>query len=340
MQHRAKLYAVAALGERELRDRRIRNAQQLAKVGLDQRVSASRPTFADLAAEHIAWCERRLAGNKIKPRTVDSIRTRYRSTILPTLAGAALETWSVDEAERWHSMATAERGPVAANRAAEVLRAGWLLAERWGWVPPASSPFRFFRHFRNREEPRSRRLSSSEVDRLVDELERWEVDDSKLWSQRLAAQAILLILETGARQGEIFNLKWEEVEIDDGDPRLALRDSKTGRKTIRISDAAVAILRRVPRAAGERRVFPRANWRTVWWPIRKKLGFEDARLHDLRRTFSSNLGDLGIPPSDVAKLLGQKTVRLNSDVYRSLASERLRELANLGASALHKIRRV
>ena len=47
------------------------------------------------------------------------------------------------------------------------------------------------------------------------------------------------------RKDEVLTLKWEDVDLDAG--VLRLPDSKTGRKTVVLSTAAVDLLRRAPR---------------------------------------------------------------------------------------------
>jgi len=48
------------------------------------------------------------------------------------------------------------------------------------------------------------------------------------------------LILTGARKGEIRNLRWDEVDLEAA--VLRLRDSKTGAKVIRLGAAAVEIL--------------------------------------------------------------------------------------------------
>ncbi len=71
-----------------------------------------------------------------------------------------------------------------------------------------------------------------------------------------AVAAIRLLAFTGCRRGEIATLKWAEVDL--GRRFLNLPDSKTGKKTVRLSEPAVEILRTLPRIVGNRLSSPAA----------------------------------------------------------------------------------
>jgi integrase len=60
-----------------------------------------------------------------------------------------------------------------------------------------------------------------------------------------AITAIRLLILTGARLREILHAKWEHVDFERG--ILFLTDSKTGRKPVYLSVAALAILAALPR---------------------------------------------------------------------------------------------
>jgi integrase len=54
------------------------------------------------------------------------------------------------------------------------------------------------------------------------------------------------------------------------------------------------------------------NWMAfVWWPALAKAGLVDPQPtpHDLRHTYGSWLGEAGVPPKQIAALMGHKTLR-------------------------------
>ena len=69
----------------------------------------------------------------------------------------------------------------------------------------------------------------------------------------------------------------------------------------------------------------------LWRLVRKRAGFEDVRLHDLRHTFASYAVMQGIPLPTVARLLGHRQVRMTlryahvHDAEVEAAAERIGE---------------
>ena len=108
-----------------------------------------------------------------------------------------------------------------------------------------------------------------------------------------ATAAIRLLILTGARLREILHAKWEHVDFERG--VILLPDSKTGKKTIYLSAAALEILAGLPRLAGNPYVFPggvegkpRADLKKPWAAVAKAAGLEGVRIHDLRHSFASS----------------------------------------------------
>ena len=286
-------------------------------------------TVADLAAEHLAYLERRVATKKLKPSTLRLARSLYKTAILRRLRGVKLSELTERRLEEWHSR-IARTTPVRANRAAELLRAGWRLAVRWEWTDKPN-PLAFLREFRAPEKAPRVILTVDELARLKAELRR-QVTGASLWTQGIAALAILLLIETGCRREEIFGLAWEEVDLERR--CLHLADTKTGPSLRLLSDAAIEIIKLIPKVPGEKKCFPHATPKRIWPKVKKNAGVPHATLQSLRRTFSSRLADRGVAPEDVAALLGQKSIRVNVEHYRVLGSDRLRNLANQAAEAL------
>ena len=88
-------------------------------------------------------------------------------------------------------------------------------------------------------------------------------------------------------------------------------DSKTGKKPIYLSAAALSILSTLPRIEGnphvipgERAGQPRADLKRPWAAVTKAAGLDGVRIHDLRHSFASvGAGaSLGLPV--IGKLLG------------------------------------
>ncbi len=72
---------------------------------------------------------------------------------------------------------------------------------------------------------------------------------------QVAAQAIKLLLLTGARRNEITHAKWEHVDWQRR--TLLVPMSKSGKpRTIALNGAAIALLQSIPRVKGSEYIFP------------------------------------------------------------------------------------
>jgi len=155
-----------------------------------------------------------------------------------------------------------------------------------------------------------------------------------------AAGALRLLILTGCRVGEILNLTWRDVDTERG--LLFLPDSKTGRKTVVLSDAALAILTRLQRAgryviagasAGQSDETPRRDLKRPWALVRQHAGLEDVRLHDLRHSFASIGAGAGMGLPVIGKLLGH-TQASTTARYAHLDADPVRRAANVIAGKI------
>jgi len=155
-----------------------------------------------------------------------------------------------------------------------------------------------------------------------------------------ACAAFKLLLLTGARLREILNLEWSQVDIERG--FLRLPDSKTGRKTIVLSDYAVTVLRGLSRvgryviagqSAGTDGEKPRADLKAPWAAICRRAGLSGVRIHDLRHTHASFGASLGLGLPIIGKLLGH-TKATTTARYAHLDAEPLFRATNLIGSQI------
>ncbi|MFK8036114.1 MAG: site-specific integrase [Hyphomicrobiales bacterium] len=92
---------------------------------------------------------------------------------------------------------------------------------------------------------------------------------------------------------------------------LRLADSKTGQKAFPLNAGALEILSKMPRFDGSPYVFPahRSDGHyegtpKVWIIVRRMVGLEDVRLHDLRHSFASIAVSGGASLPIIGALLG------------------------------------
>ncbi|MCK5613198.1 site-specific integrase [Candidatus Pacearchaeota archaeon] len=122
-------------------------------------------------------------------------------------------------------------------------------------------------------------------------------------------------INTGMRQGEIFNLKWEDVDFNTG--LIHLLKTKSGNsREIPMNESVKNVLHRVKRPLGAVYVFssynnkPFSNITRSFKTALEKAGIKNFRFHDLRHTFASHLVMAGVDLLTVKELLGHKTIEM------------------------------
>lgn len=150
--------------------------------------------------------------------------------------------------------------------------------------------------------------------------------------------AFVLALSTGARQAELMNLRW--AQIDFGRRTILLRDGETKNgagRVLPLTGEAFDLLRDMSKVRGltDDRVFPVpaegrgfGSLRTAWNAALARAEVQDFRWHDLRHTAASYLTMAGIGSMEVAKVLGHKTLQMTAR-YSHLSPERTVELGDV-----------
>ena len=251
------------------------------------------PTYRDFALD--VWREH--WSTRCKPTTVrarDHVLTRQ---LLPVFGALRLDRITRKTIEDWFAAYSAS-APGGANHALQLLRQSLNFAVERGFIPtnPARSVLP------NRRPRLTRFLSRDEIARLNAAL-----DQHADGRGSVQADIIRLLLLTGCRKSEIVRLKRREV---DGS-RLRLEDSKTGPRIVYLSPEAREIIERRMATPGEF-LFPSpqsperpvSGSLDLWYRIRRDIGIEDVRLHDLRHSYASQCVIAGVPLPVVSKLLG------------------------------------
>ncbi len=256
------------------------------------------PTLKELADQYM---KEHAPRKKTASRKED--QRLWQQHILPNLGGLKASSLTrSDIAKLHHSL---QHLPITANRVLSLLSKALNLAELWGYRPNHSNPCLHIKKYP--EQKRERFLSQEEMTRLMVVLEEEQKKSSNPW----AIYAIRLLLITGCRLNEILTLKWEEVDV--ANQCLRLSDSKTGKKLIYLSKAALDLLEHIPRhkgnpyvICGEKINSHLVNLQKPWRRIRTKVGLNDVRIHDLRHTFASIAASKGLSLPIIGALLGHK----------------------------------
>lgn len=238
-----------------------------------------------------------------KTKTREEYLSQWHGLIKKRFGKTKVESISRGEIDKFHK--AMRNAPYRANRILALLSRLLSLAETWDWRPQGSNPCKSIERFA--EKPRTRFLNARELDQLGHAI-RALIEEGRL--QPSAANAIELLLLSGARLNEVLKSKWEWLDYDSSVIRVP--ESKTGAKSVYLSDAALALLEEQRRRCGNSvYVFPSnrgdgplVNLRKSWYRICERAGLTSVRLHDLRHTAASIAVGQGASLAIVGKLLG------------------------------------
>ncbi len=261
-----------------------------------------------------------------KPGTLQVNQGYLRKQLLPHFAGRPIA--EIDRQEVRHWFARLRATPVAADRSMPILSVIMREAERMGLRPEGSNPCRGIKRYRRKG--RERFLSDDELRHLSTRLAAHEAR----YPQQSAI--IRLLLLTGCRKGEILTLQWSDYR----EGNLFLRDSKTGPRTVWLSEPARAVLGGLerkgrwtfPASTGNR---PRSiTWLDHFWiRVRAEAGLDDVHLHDLRHTTASLALRQGETVLAIGRLLGHRRAETTLK-YTHAADAMVHEAAETVGAAL------
>ncbi|MCR9086367.1 MAG: site-specific integrase [Rhodobacteraceae bacterium] len=253
-------------------------------------------TFAELCAAFVDAKQ-----GVYKATTLSALAYYLDTQLLPAFGPRKVVQITTPNVAEWFTRYSRSR-PGGANQAlghfTTILNWGREAALLPADHPNPASPLRI-----NTRRARGRMLTSTHLRALA------EVLDAAPPKTRDAADAVWLILLTGCRSGEILRLRWRDVRKD----RLQLPQTKTGPRTVVLSDAAVRHLAGLRTRRRSDYVFPalrsekphRTSVDHAWQSFKRRADLPpDIRLHDLRHTYASHALLAGETLHMTGKLLG------------------------------------
>jgi len=260
-----------------------------------------------------------------KPKSVEDDTRYINKDIKPRLGSKSLSEIRSKDIVKIHS--SLADTPIKANRLLALLSKIFNLSEEWEYRESNTNPTQHIRKYK--ETPRERFLTQDEIivleKVLADAEQKNEVSPSVI-------HALRVLLMTGARLQEVLTMKWEYVDFEEG--KINLPDSKSGKKTIWLSDKARDYIDAIPHKRGNPFVFPGqrtgsrlVNLQKPWRKLRAIADIEDVRIHDLRHTYASLAVSQNLSLPIVGKLLGHKSTK-STERYAHLYDEVMKEAAN------------
>ncbi|MHB1697924.1 MAG: tyrosine-type recombinase/integrase [bacterium] len=167
---------------------------------------------------------------------------------------------------------------------------------------------------------RLKTLSDEDIQKLIDGA-----------TNKLTHDIITFLIYTGCRKGEALNLKWDDVDLENG--VIAIKGTKTKYdRHIPISDALKAILAGINKNQDSLYVFEIngakiGDFRRSFHTACRNAGLKDLHIHDLRHVFASKMVMGGTSLYITGELLGHRTTQMTKR-YSHLVPETLRKAVN------------
>lgn len=212
------------------------------------------------------------------------------------------------------------------------MRLKHLLNRAVAWSYLKDSPARAVR--RAKEAPgRVRYLTAEECEQLLNGADvEIAAKDGRKWTAHQCPSPVLRLyilaaLQTGARRGELLNLRWADVDLKAR--RLTFRVTKNGEaRTVPMTDTLREALLALPRPLDtEAHVFPEREPQVLtrrFARLAGRLGLKNLRFHDLRHDAASTLTMAGVPQRTVMAILGHRDPRMTMR-YQHVSPDHLRE---------------
>lgn len=269
---------------------------------------------------------------KLKKKSWKKDQSRIDRHILPAWGSLKAVDVKRPDVAALHSK-IGKSAPYEANRTLALVSRIFGLARRWGYVPEGHvNPGQDIDKFG--EQSRDRWVTPQELPKLVEAI---DAEDNEY-----IRAAFWLYLLTGARKTELLNAKWDDIDWNRKELRLA--DTKSGRvHYLPLTSAAVTLLEALPRLSGNPYVLPGhrggrplVNIDKAWRRIREAAGVSDVRIHDLRRTVGSWLAQSGNSLHLIGKVLNhsnttttQVYARFGQDSVRTAMEQHAEKIVNV-----------
>jgi integrase len=288
-----------------------------------------------------AWAEANLRHSGEAMRKLASWYPAFGNTRL-----ADITPWNVEkQISAWKNAGTSK---ATCNRKLAYLKAALSKAVLWGFIK--QNPISKVKQSKIDTKAPIRYLTPEEDKRLRETLEareakrrdnrdkfnQWRRERGyKEWPQHSTftdhlKPITLLALNTGMRRGELFNLKWTDINFGGRILTVAGKTAKSDQtRHIPLNDEAFEVLRKwYEQRKKSELIFPSQdgsrmdNISTSWERLMADAKIENFRFHDCRHDFASKLVMAGVDLNTVRELLGHSDIKMTLR-YAHLAPQKL-----------------
>jgi len=308
--------------------------------------------------EYAPWVKEH---RKVGIKTLNVITRRFYDLFgtkpLTELTPALIDQWRTQRLKNGISVETV-------NRNIATLKAAISKAVLWGFIE--SHPLERLKLMKADRSAKVRFLSAEEEQRLREAAIKREEqikagrDNANQWRLERGYELfldlnnyefadhmrpmILLSINTGLRQGEVFSLKWENVNFERSLLTIEGAYAKSGKtRHIPLNTEAQYVLKSWRQQSNNSDlVFPSINnksfntVKTSWKGIRDAAKLKNFRWHDMRHHFASRLVMAGVDLNTVRELLGHSDLAMTlryahlAPEHKANAVEKLVQITNQG----------
>lgn len=275
-------------------------------------------TLREFSSEYLESIQHLLEYQRRKKR-VEKLCDRFGNMKLGEFTTRLVEQYMASRSEKGYANATV-------NRELQVIQHMIKKANDWNLV--SDEVLKQVRKVKKLPEynERLRYLSEEEEERLLA-----ACSDS-------LRPIVIFALDTGMRRGEIFDTKWDDVDL--ANSVIYVKRSGKGQRAIPIPERSKRALEALPRHISSAYVFWHGDgrpWKTVKESFNKalrKAKIRDFHFHDFRHTYASRLAMGGIHPKTMRDVLGHRTSRMVDRYTHPSPEEKTRivEVLNSGRS--------
>jgi integrase len=268
-------------------------ALRISEVERGEYSKPTRITLAELGRQYMDYAKANKRSWLRDEQILEHLNGAFGNLLLPNITALPIE--------RYKLVRMQAVSPATVNRELAGLKRLFNLAEQWG-LYRGRNPVRGVR-FLDENNLKLRTLSEGEEEALLSCCSPYLQD------------LLIFAINTGLRLGEILNLKWEEVDLENGIIKMLVRKNRRMLE-VPLNDKAFAVVKGWHGIRKCEVVFYNpetgARWKDLWLGLKKacqKAGLEDVTWHTFRHTFASRLNGNGTDLVTVKELLGHSDIK-------------------------------
>ena len=259
---------------------------------------------------------------RMKESSAESCRSRLRLHVVPFFERMRLDAITLPTVRDFmKTLLAKDLSPKTVLNVMMVLKEMFKHAVQWGYLD--ANPAQYAERPRG-DEPEMQILTPPEIGRLLDAAE------------EPVRTLLLCAVLTGMRRGELFGVRWEDVDLEGH--RIFIRralwrgkfvtpKSRRSRRTIDLAPTLRMALAKLASRFQGSLVFCRADGRPIdpdnfihrdWVRVLRRAELRRIRFHDLRHTYASLLIAQGAHPKYIQAQLGHASIQTTLDRYGHL----------------------